>query len=211
MSYIEEILDRVSITDVLEHYGVYPKRGTNIYRCFVHDDHKPSAHIDKRNGKFYCFVCHQYFDTINIVQHFENCDIITAIKILDKIFQLNLFKELTKEEKKQLLKQKYLREKKEKDKMLWINFEKLALSLIIKKLRFWGDIAGATHPTRKEIRTDSWENDHLFFLSLSEQERLETLYYIICGIPHEPNSWDYIYGDNKKKIFRKLNSGEIDI
>ena len=103
MNIIEEIKARVKMTDVLSLYGVHPFRGTNIYKCIVHQpDKKPSANINKQNGKFHCFACGWTGDIFDIVKHFEGCDTKKAMQIVDERFGLSLWKELTPKEKREL-------------------------------------------------------------------------------------------------------------
>lgn len=56
MDILEEIKSRVTMRDVLSFYGIYPIRGNNIYRCFVHNDKKPSANIIKGSEVFHCLA-----------------------------------------------------------------------------------------------------------------------------------------------------------
>ena len=62
----EEVKSRVSMTDVLTHYGLMlavqekpSKHGTELrLRCPFHDDKTPSLSISAQTGKFHCFGCH---------------------------------------------------------------------------------------------------------------------------------------------------------
>jgi len=62
----EEVKSRVSIQDVLTHYGLMQgtqekasKHGTELrLRCPFHDDKTPSLSINAATGKFHCFGCH---------------------------------------------------------------------------------------------------------------------------------------------------------
>jgi len=62
----EEVKSRVSIQEVLTHYGLLEgtqekssKRGIELrLRCPFHEDKTPSLSISAETGKFHCFGCH---------------------------------------------------------------------------------------------------------------------------------------------------------
>ena len=62
----EEVKSRVSMTDVLTHYGLMQgtlekpsKHGTELrLHCPFHEDATPSLSINAETGKFHCFGCH---------------------------------------------------------------------------------------------------------------------------------------------------------
>jgi DNA primase len=62
----EEVKSRVSMTDVLTHYGLMQgtqekpsKRGRELrLHCPFHEDSTPSLSINAETGKFHCFGCH---------------------------------------------------------------------------------------------------------------------------------------------------------
>src|SRR5215831_1724447 len=62
----DEIKSRVSMRDVLTHYGLMQgtaekqtKRGIELrLRCPFHEDKTPSLSISAETGKFHCFGCH---------------------------------------------------------------------------------------------------------------------------------------------------------
>ena len=62
----DELKSRVSIRDVLTHYGLsqgtaekHTKRGIELrLRCPFHEDKTPSLSISAETGKFHCFGCH---------------------------------------------------------------------------------------------------------------------------------------------------------
>ena len=95
MNIIDDIRERVSMLDVLQLYGQYPVRGRNNYRCFAHQDNHPSAGLTKSGDKFHCFSCNYTGNIFDVVQHFEKCDLKTAMRILDYKFNLGLYRQLT--------------------------------------------------------------------------------------------------------------------
>lgn len=211
MDLFEKIKQRVSMKDVLELYGIYPVRGNNIYRCFVHNDQKPSANIIKGCEKFHCFSCQYTGDIFDVVEHFEKCERKESIRILDNKFHLGLCKDLTKEEKLLLAQQQRKREKEKAEKLAWKKFEQRVLNKILENLKVWEQVQKDTHITRGEYRRGEWQNSDLFFFSLKQQKWLNWLYDTICGFDHPECEFDYTYGKDKKEILKGIKMGEIAI
>ena len=211
MGYIDEIKDRVSLIDVLQMYGQYPVKnfgGTN-YRCFIHNDTSPSAGFTKSGDKFHCFSCGWTGSIFDIVQHFEKCDLKTAMKILDNKFELGVFRELSRKEKLELARKARERERERKEIMFWENYESLILADITKSLRDWEQVQKVAHITRGEYRNGTWELEDLFFHSLKKQKWLNWLYDAICGFEHEECEYDYIYPKDKRKLLEMIRKEEI--
>lgn len=201
MTNCEIIKEKVSMNELLEKYGIYKQRKN--YICPFHNDKNPSAGIDK-NGWFHCFSCGANYNVIGFVKAYEKCDIKTAIQKIDLMFGLGLGKSYSKQqleefrlakEKNELRKKKEQQEKKE---------EQQVLSSIIKELRFWEDVQKTCHPTRGEIRTDTWELADMFFMSLKRQEWLNWLYDAVCGFDHPECEFDYTIGTDKVELLRKI-------
>lgn len=212
MDILNEIREKVSMLDVLQLYGQYPVRGKNNYRCFIHNpDKHPSAGLTK-NGKFWhCFACGYTGNIFDIVMHFEQCDIKTAMKILDDKFNLGLYRQLTHKEKLELARQIKERERERKEKLWWERFEKIVLADIVKNLRMWEEIQRATHITRGEYRRGEWEFADLFFESLKQQDWLNWLYDAICGFDHPECEYNFVYPADKKEILKMIREGEIEV
>lgn len=210
MNILDEIKEKVSMLEVLEKYGQYPVRGRNNYRCFAHDDRRPSAGLTKSGDKFHCFACNYTGNIFDVVQHFEKCDLKTAMRILDDKFNLGLYRELSHKEKLELARQMKERERERQEKLWWEQYEKVVLADIIKELRVWEEIQRATHITRGEYRRGEWEFADLFFESLKKQDWLNWLYDAVCGFCHPECEYDYIYPD-KKEILKMIKSGAISI
>lgn len=212
MNIIDEIKEKVSMLDVLQLYGIYPVRGKNNYRCFVHSpDKHPSAGITKDGQRWHCFSCNYTGNIFDVVQHFEKCDLKTAMRILDNKFNLGLYRQLTYKEKLELAKQMKERERERKEKLWWEQYEKVVLADIVKNLRMWEDIQRVTHITRGEYRRGEWEFADLFFESLKKQDWLNWLYNAICGFDHPECEYDFIYPNDKKELLEKIKNGEIII
>ena len=212
MNIIDDIKERVSMLDVLQMYGQYPVKrhgGTN-YKCFVHSDTRPSAGFTKNGDKFHCFSCGWTGNIFDVVQHFEQCDLKTAMRILDNKFNLGLYRELTHKEKLELARQMKERERELQEKLWWQEYEKVVLADIIKELRVWEEIQRLTHITRGEYRRGEWEFADLFFESLKRQDWLNWLYDSVCDFDHHECEYDYIYPD-KKEILKMIREGEIEV
>lgn len=204
MNIFEEVKNRVAMKDVLEMYGIYPTRGTNIYKCPFHDDSSPSANIIKGCEKFHCFPCDLTLDIIDFVQKKEGCGIKTAITILDKKFKLGLYRQLSQKEKLELARLQKQREKEKQEKLFWEKFEQDVVELIFERLKEWQDV-------RKAASVKLWGNEDLFYYATREQLRLCWLYNVLCGFETELCEFDLLYGNDKNEILQKIYKGEMQI
>ena len=211
MDILQDIKDRVSMLQVLELYNQFPVRGNNNYRCFAHDDRRPSAGLTKKGDKFHCFSCGWTGNIFDVVQYFEKCDIKKAMKILDDKFGLGLYRQLTHKEKLELARRIKEEEKKRQEKLWWQEYEKVVLADVVKELRFWEKVQKLTHITRGEYRRGEWQFADLFFESLKKQDWLNWLYDVVCGFDHPECEYDYIYPDDKKEILKMIREGEIEV
>lgn len=212
MNILETIQERVSMLDVLELYGQTPVRrfgGTN-YKCFAHMDTRPSAGLTKE-GKFHCFSCGWTGNIFDVVQHFEQCDIKRAMKILDEKLHLGVYQELSESEKREIARQIKEKEKERQEKLWWQEYEKVVLADVVKELRFWEQVQKLTHITRGEYRRGEWQFADLFFESLKRQDWLNWLYDAVCGFDHPEYEYDYIYPKGKRELLEMIKSGAISI
>jgi DNA primase len=159
MNIIDDIKERVSMLDVLQSYGQYPARGRNNYRCFVHDDHRPSAGLTKDGTKFHCFACGYTGNIFDVVQHFEQCDLKTAMKIIDEKFNLGLLRELSHREKLELARQRKERERKKAEELEWQRFEEQTLRNIIWWTRFYEGCECEFRIKKGQYRGE-WSNEY---------------------------------------------------
>lgn len=209
MRIFDEINNKVNIREVLGMYNIYPTRGNNIYKCVCHADNHPSANVIKNGNKFHCFSCGVTMDCLDLVQFMEKCDIKTAVKILDNKFKLHLFRQLTKEEKKELEILTKAREKEKAEKEYWERVENETLIKIAEQLRIWEQGQRDCHLTKGEYKCCEWKYEHLFFTALKKQEQLNWLYDTICGKELDECEFTYIYGTDKNKILQMIQKGEI--
>ena len=209
MSLLDEIKARVHMKDVLEMYGYYPTRGTNIYKCMYHDDANPSANIIKSCDRFHCFSCQVTKDIVDFVRDQENCGFNTALKILDAKFNLGLCHELTDAERQRLADEFKLRKQRKEREEFWEKTEKILLDAIANRIRYWESIEEDTTPTKTLAMSDKW-NDDLFFKALKEKQRLTDMYDVICGFEREEQQYSE-YAKQKKLLMRHIIKGKIEI
>lgn len=202
MSIIEDIKDRVSMVQVLEMYGQFPVRGRNNYRCFAHQDKRPSAGLTKDGVKFHCFSCNYTGNIFDVVQHFAKCDLKTAMRILDDKFHLGLYKELSHKEKLQIAKEIKERERLKREKAWWEQYELVVLADISKELRRYEDLERIFRIEKGQYRAE-WSNEFgdTYFYVLKELNRLDNLYDEICDSNEE----------SKRELLAKIKDGVIAI
>lgn len=212
MSIIDIVKEKVSMIEVLEMYGRRPVRGRNNYLCFAHEDKHPSAGLTKDGKKFHCFSCNYTGNIFDVVQHFEQCDLKTAIKILDDKFSLGLCRELSSREKREIARKSEEREREKREKLWWKQYEQLVLADIIKNLRLNEDAERILRIQKGQYR-GAWSNEYgdVYFYVLKRLRWLEWLYSAICGTPHEECEYDYIYPADKKEILKMIREGEIEV
>lgn len=206
---VQEVKDKVSIKQIVDYYGIKKSPMGNQYHCCFHGvDEHPSASIDK--GIFYCFTCHVALDPVGFVQKYENCGMWKALKTIDSIFSLGLFRKLSQEEleeqRRREEEREIIRKKEEKDK----EFENKCLDKIAEQLRIWEQGKKDFHITKGEYKRGEWENSKMFFTCLKEIERLEFLYNAILEKDHPECAYDYIYG-GKKEIIEGIKEKKIII
>lgn len=80
---IEQIKDRLPITEVLSSYITITPSGTQFKaRCPFHNEKTPSFHISPERGFYYCFGCGAKGDIFSFVQQFEGLDFKGSLKLL---------------------------------------------------------------------------------------------------------------------------------
>jgi DNA primase len=68
---LSEIKSRLSIFQVLNHYGLKPNKHGFIL-CPFHDDHSPSLKVYPKTNTFHCFGCGKSGDVIEFIQLKKN-------------------------------------------------------------------------------------------------------------------------------------------
>ena len=198
--------------ELLESYGIYPKRGINIYCCFAHDDRNPSAGITKDGLKFKCFACGFIGDIFDVVMLMDKCNLKTATKIIDERFRLGLLHELSHKEKLELARQRKERERAKAEKLWWEQYEKSVLNEIVANLRTLETCEYEFRIKKGQYRGE-WSNTYgdVYFYVIKQIDWLNWLYNAICGFDHPECECDYIYPADKKEILKMIREGEIEI
>lgn len=213
MGIVEDIRDRVSMKELLSFYGVEPRRGGNNYTCLFHSpDKNPSAGITKDGKLFHCFSCNATASIFDVVSQIKGCDFKTAIKVIDADFGLGLVKQLTHKEKLELTRQQKEKEKQKAEKEELERFKVFVLDKILKEIEMWEHCQKITHLTRGEYKRGEWKHSDLYFYSLKRQVWLNWLYDTLCGFREKDIcEFDFMYGNNKDDILKKIKNGEINI
>ena len=125
----DEILNYVSMEDIIKHYGI--KHNRKKISCPFHGvDKPPSAQIyDKA---FHCFTCGKHLDVIGFVEEYFNLDFKEAMQKINIDFGLGL----KKDEKVDYKKIKEIELEKEADKRLYTKLEKHFVELCNLKFNY---------------------------------------------------------------------------
>ena len=80
---VEQIKQRLSITDVVESYIKLDRAGSNLKgKCPFHNEKTPSFFVSPERGTYYCFGCGAKGDIFEFVENFEGLDFMGALKML---------------------------------------------------------------------------------------------------------------------------------
>ncbi len=99
---IEEVLNRVSMEDIVSEYVKLEHRGNNIVGCCpFHKEKTPSFSITPEKNLFYCFGCHESGNIFHFIQKIENLSFVDSVKLLAEKtgVELNLKKSIKKVDK----------------------------------------------------------------------------------------------------------------
>ena len=215
MNKIQEILERVSIKEVLDRYWGKADR-TGRYKCVFHNG--KDNNMVALDGNCYCFVCNERGNAINVVRTIFNCSTKQAMQKIDEDFGLGLDKPLTPQEKKKYAEQQKAREQERKRQEELAKFESKCLDTIAEKLRIADDyireksFKGEVGSEEMYHYTDTL--DYKMFIKAIERKRwLEWLWCVITGDSHYLVDEEYCatYGTDKVGILRKVYKGEIQI
>lgn len=211
MTITEQIKDRVSMRELLEKYGIYPRRSSNNYTCLFHspDDH-PSAGITKDNKYFHCFSCGVSATILDVMCQIKQCDLKKALRIIDNDFNLGIYKELSQKEKLELAREFKERERQKKEKLYWANFEKIVLARIAFQLRKEEQVREICKGLKGKVNFDTRYD--VYIDSEKRSAWLNWLYETICGYKDKQEcEWDYTLGTEKMELLRAIKKGELVI
>lgn len=114
---VQTIKDRLTMREVLLHYGYEPNRAKFIC-CPFHNEKTPSMKIFEKD--YHCFGCGSNGDVITFVQQLFSLSFPDSLKKIDLDFNLNIYGEHTFDElRRSHYKQKQIeaeRERKEREK-----------------------------------------------------------------------------------------------
>lgn len=208
MTKCEYIRENVSMRELLEKYGFQFSR-KNFMCCCFHNEKTPSACISKDDRWYKCYGCGVSYNVIDFVANYEKCSRNQAISKIDEMFGLGFGRDLTAQQKKELKeaqrRNKLLKEQREREK----KEEQLACDKIIKRLRMWEQVQKFAHPTRGQIKTNTWELSDLFFYSLKQQKWLNWLYDKICEFDHKECEYDFIILYEKKELIKMVLNNSV--
>jgi DNA primase len=81
--FIQEVLSRNDIIDVIGGYIQLTKKGNNFWGiCPFHGEKTPSFSVKQEQQFYYCFGCHSGGNVIQFIQKLERLDFIDAVRIL---------------------------------------------------------------------------------------------------------------------------------
>lgn len=84
-SFLDELLARSDIADVVGSYvSLTPKGGSLWGCCPFHNEKTPSFHILQDKQMYYCFGCHKGGGTVNFIMEMENLSYVDAVRFLAK-------------------------------------------------------------------------------------------------------------------------------
>ncbi len=96
--FIEEVLDRNDIVDVISSYISLKKKGANYWGlCPFHGEKTPSFSVNANQQFYHCFGCHAGGDAISFVQKVERMDFKEAVTFLAERANLQIPKDTQSE------------------------------------------------------------------------------------------------------------------
>lgn len=105
---VQTIKDRLTIREVLLHYGYEPNRAKFIC-CPFHNEKTPSMKIYEQD--FHCFGCGEHGDVISFVQKLFGLSFPDTLKKIDTDFNLGLFEHISNRKSLDIARQSYQRKK----------------------------------------------------------------------------------------------------
>ncbi|VXC58265.1 MULTISPECIES: CHC2 zinc finger domain-containing protein [Chryseobacterium] len=75
---ISAIKERLSLSEVLQHYCLQPKN--NMLKCFMHDDKTASLQVNLEKNFYKCHSCGKTGDVIQFIEDYEKLTKHEAIK-----------------------------------------------------------------------------------------------------------------------------------
>ena len=110
--FVEKVLSRVDIVNVISRYLPLKKKGKTFWGCCpFHHEKEPSFAVNEENQFYHCFGCKESGNAITFVQKTESIDFMDALKIVAEMAKMEVpsfrkndnFKPTIDKEKKQTL------------------------------------------------------------------------------------------------------------
>ncbi|WP_075185060.1 DNA primase [Teredinibacter haidensis] len=106
-SFIDDLLNRLDIVEVVDHRVKLKKSGKNYSACCpFHDEKTPSFSVSPDKQFYYCFGCGASGNAIGFLMEYERQGFVDAVESLAKTAGMQVPKEETKESREQHFKQK---------------------------------------------------------------------------------------------------------
>lgn len=100
--YIEQILDRADIVDVIGQFTELKKRGSNYEACCpLHKEKTPSFKVNPARGTFHCYGCHKGGNAITFMMEHEAMSFPEAAKYLAQKYGIAIEEERATPEQEQ--------------------------------------------------------------------------------------------------------------
>lgn len=100
--YIEQILDRADIVDVIGQFAELKKRGSNYEACCpLHKEKTPSFKVSQARGTFHCYGCHKGGNAITFIMEHEAMSFPEAVKFLARKYGIEIEEEELNPEQEQ--------------------------------------------------------------------------------------------------------------
>lgn len=98
-SFVQKLLDRVDIVDVISSRVKLKRSGTNSFTCCCpfHSEKTPSFSVHQGRQFFNCFGCHKAGNAINFIQEYDHVPFNEAIEIIAEMANIDVEYEHGKE------------------------------------------------------------------------------------------------------------------
>ncbi len=106
--FVEKVLSRVDIVNVVSRYLPLKRKGKNYWACCpIHHEKTPSMSVTEEKQFFHCFSCKASGNAIGFVQKIESVDFMDALRIVAEMAKLEIPKfRPTKDDKKVVSREK---------------------------------------------------------------------------------------------------------
>ena len=183
------------IGDIIERYGLHPKRGGMLH-CpgSTHEDKTPSAKI--YDDHIHCFSCGKSWDAVALVGEMHNLTPIEAARMIDRDFMLNLFPDAppNSEEIQRAASERAARKagiKRINLFELWANAASSTLATYLRSMEWWIRIHAPQTPD---------ETEHPLFVHACHNLDYWTAIYQDVFIDGELKERVWLFGEHKEGI-----------